>query len=112
MTNILILTLQLLLTNSTGQNASTYDSYGVNGWYSSNYCWQVNLTYAAPTGVYQVEWDYDPMLPSVCTNNGCWGMNPQSLNPPFTNAVEGTNTLSMPVIPEPVAFFRLRRVQI
>lgn len=126
LTNILILSLQLLGTNSFPYGAT--DEFG--GW-SSNICQSVQMTYTAPTDtVVTVEYTWTVPGP-VCNSSGCWGMRWTTLNcggltngsyngmgayPTaypvprgfYTNAVE-TNTITLPVPNNDLWFFRLRK---
>ena len=115
MTNILILTFQLLFTAPTNGFTGYYGGeqnpilYETPSWYvSASICWTATMEFEAPAGVYEIWWDYDPMLPSDCSSNGCYGMNPIRIDDRIVHP-GGRATVVFPVVPEPNGFFRLKK---
>lgn len=95
MTNLLILSLQILTTNLTGKDCTLTYTNG-QAWYSSNICYQATFTYTAPAGTYNVQYRSNI------------GFIPENLNQPLTNNVAGTNTVTFPIPPSDTAFFQLK----
>jgi hypothetical protein len=110
MTNIILLSIHMLLT-STNSFTAYYDAPGNTWTASAEYCKHVELTYIAPTNVVlALYWDNDVenARPMNTTNSNGWiGMNPVRCTPWMTNLVV-TNTIVQAVPPEPNGFFRLK----
>lgn len=122
MTNLVLLSFQLLTTNVFPVGAS--DPYG--GWEAS-FCWNAKMQYAVPTNLQPSVWAVE-YTSSVQTNFSTWtnadgvvqslytGMPWTELDGDlgrFTNVWNGraqTNTVIFPIPPEPTLFFRLKRV--
>lgn len=103
MTNILILSLQLLFQTPTNDFTGYYGGItNTPSWYAtSNMCWTAVIEFNGPPGTYETWWDSDfvPAVPFP-DGNGWIGANPIHINGWITKTNDAPMIVVMPIIPE------------
>jgi hypothetical protein len=115
MTNILILSFQLLFSTPTNDFTGYYGpNTNQPSWYvSSNICWTAVLEFNGPPGTYEVWWNNTAaLLPPVPFSDGSgWiGQAPIHIDDRVVHTNDLPQTIVIPVVPEPLGSFRLRKV--